>query len=138
MAEDTVDTVVRRTGMSAGPCRTTRLPLDGAAPRDRLARLMVTSASPRLVRRYGVDAARVLATARAVTGLGDDDLLRPVAPGVAVTLAELVFGVTDEGAHDVDDLLERRTRVGMVPADRALCEPAAASALELARSANVK
>ncbi len=64
MAEDTVDAVVRRTGMSAGPCRTARLPLDGAAPRDRLARLTATSASPRLVRRYGADAARVVATAR--------------------------------------------------------------------------
>jgi glycerol-3-phosphate dehydrogenase len=99
---------------------------------------MATSPSPRLVRRYGVDAARVLATARAVTGLADDELLRPVAEGVAVTLAELVFGVTDEGAHDVDDLLERRTRVAMVPGDRTLSEPAAASALAMVRSANVK
>ena len=80
----------------------------------------------------------MLDTARTVTGLDDHDLLRPVAEGVAVTLAELVFGVTDEGAHDVDDLLERRTRVGMVAGDRALTEPAAASALELARSAQVK
>ena len=29
-----------------------------------------------------------------------------------MTLAELVFGVTHEGAADVDDLLDRRTRVG--------------------------
>jgi glycerol-3-phosphate dehydrogenase len=138
MAEDAVDAVVRRPGLSAGPCRTARLPLDGAAPRDQLARLMATSPSPRLVRRYGADAARVLTTARTVTGLDDDELLRPVAEGVAVTLAELVFGVTDEGAHDVDDLLERRTRVGLVAGDRARAEPAAASAIAVARSANVK
>jgi glycerol-3-phosphate dehydrogenase len=48
-----------------------------------------------------------------------------------VTLAELVFGVTHEGAHDVDDLLERRTRVGLVAVDRALAEPLARRALEL-------
>ena len=34
------------------------------------------------------------------------------------TLAELLFGVTHEGAADVDDLLDRRTRIGLVPADR--------------------
>ena len=61
----------------------------------------------------------MLETAREVTGLGDDELLAPIAEGVPVTLAELVFGVTHEGAADVDDLLDRRTRVGLVPADRA-------------------
>ena len=40
--------------------------------------------------------------------------------------------VTHEGAHDVDDLLDRRTRVGLVPADRALAVPAAERALALA------
>jgi glycerol-3-phosphate dehydrogenase len=48
---------------------------------------------------------------------------------VPVTLAELVFGVTHEGAHDTDDLLDRRTRVGLVPADRPLVEPLARQAL---------
>ncbi len=138
MAEDTVDAVVRRTGLSAGPCRTTRLALDGAAPREELARLTASSPSPRLVRRYGVAATRVLDTARAVSGLGDDELLSPVADGVPVTLAELIFGVTDEGALDVEDLLERRTRVGLVADHRALAEPAAASALEIAHSVTVK
>ena len=32
-----------------------------------------------------------------------------------VTLAELLFGVTHEGAVDVADLLDRRTRVGLIP-----------------------
>ena len=64
----------------------------------------------------------------------DDELLSPVADGVPVTLAELIFGVTDEGALDVDDLLERRTRVGLVADHRALAEPAADSALEIAHS----
>ena len=62
----------------------------------------------------------MLANARAVTGLDDAELLAPVADGVPATLAELVFGVTHEGALDVDDLLDRRTRIGLVPADRAL------------------
>ena len=70
-------------------------------------------------------------TARAASGLGDEELLAPVAEGVPVTLAELIFGVTDEGAADVDDLLDRRTRVGLIPADRALAVPAAERALRI-------
>jgi glycerol-3-phosphate dehydrogenase len=42
--------------------------------------------------------------------------------------------VTHEGALDVDDLLDRRTRIGLVPADRSAAETAAASALVLTPS----
>jgi glycerol-3-phosphate dehydrogenase len=129
MAEDAVDAAVAHAGLTATACRTRTLPLLGAASRDELAALELP---PRLVRRFGTDAALVLADAREVTGLPDDELLAPVAEGVPVTLAELVFGVTHEGAVDVDDLLDRRTRVGLVPADRALAVPAAERALHLA------
>jgi glycerol-3-phosphate dehydrogenase len=132
MAQDAVDAAVARSGLAAGPCTTARLPLTGAASRPELARLTATSPSPRLVRRYGADAGLVLADARKVTGLGDAELLAAVADGVPITLAELVFGVTHEGAHDVADLLDRRTRVGLVTADRAAAEPAAQRAIELA------
>ena len=134
MAQDAVDPAVRRAGLDAGPCRTKHLPLAGATSRPELARLAATSVSPRLVRRYGADAGLVLATSREVTGLSDDELLAPVADGVPVTTAELVFGATHEGAHDVDDLLDRRTRVGLVPTDRSAAEPAARRALSLAQA----
>jgi len=129
MAEDAVDAAVARGGLRAGPCRTRTLPLLGAAPRDVLAALELPE---RLVRRYGTDAALVLASARAVSGLADDELLAPVADGVPVTLAELLFGVTHEGAADLDDLLDRRTRVGLVATDREAARPAAERALEIA------
>ncbi|SDC39080.1 glycerol-3-phosphate dehydrogenase/oxidase [Nocardioides lianchengensis] len=128
MAEDAVDAAVAQAGLDAEPCRTARLPLLGAAPRRVLAEL---EEPVRLVRRYGTDAALVLASAREVSGLGDEELLAPVADGVPVTLAELLFGVTHEGAADVGDLLDRRTRVGLVAADRALAVPAAERALEI-------
>jgi glycerol-3-phosphate dehydrogenase len=131
MAEDAVDAAVAHAGLRAGPCRTRALPLAGAAPRAELAALEQPA---RLVRRYGTDAGLVLDNAREVSGLTDDELLRPVAAHVPVTLAELIFGVTHEGAADVDDLLDRRTRVGLVPADRELAVPAAERALELART----
>jgi glycerol-3-phosphate dehydrogenase len=129
MAQDAVDAALAGSGLDAGPCRTQALPLLGAAPRDVLAGL---EQPERLVRRFGTDAELVLSSAVAVTGLSEDELLAPVAPAVPVTLAELVFGVTHEGAHDVADLLDRRTRVGLVPADRALAVPAAERALALA------
>ena len=124
MAEDTLDAIGDRVG--ARPCRTASLPLLGAVG--------TSSAPTRLVRRFGSDADLVLATARDVTGLGDDALLAPASDEVPVTLAELVFAITHEGAHDVDDLLDRRTRVGLIAADRAAAEPLAARALQLVTS----
>jgi glycerol-3-phosphate dehydrogenase len=137
MAEDAVDAAVAHAGLSAGPSVTATLPLAGAAPREELATALARATSPgeaRLIRRYGADAGFVLDAAREATGLQDAELLGPVAPGapaVATVLAELVFGITHEGAADVADLLDRRTRVGLVPADRELAVPAAERALEL-------
>jgi len=138
MAEDAVDAAIASAGLSAGPCVTAKLPLSGAAPRPRLAELMERADTPgqaRLVRRFGTDAGLVLDTARTVTGLPDDELLAPIDETIPVTLAELVFGVTHEGAADSADLLDRRTRVGLVPADRARAVPAAERALGLVSGA---
>jgi len=130
MAEDAVDLALGRSGLRAAPCRTRDLPLVGAAARARLA---AVEAPARLVRRHGTEAPAVLAAALGA-GLGEAGALAPVADGVPVTRAELLWGVTHEGALDVDDLLDRRTRVGLVPADRALAVPAAEEVLERARS----
>jgi glycerol-3-phosphate dehydrogenase len=125
MAEDAVDAALTRTPLPASPCRTRDLPLLGAAPRLHLDRL---TGPARLVRRHGTEADAVLANAR-THGLSDSEALAPVAAGLALTPAELLWGVTHEGALDLDDLLDRRTRVGLVPADRARAEPAARTAL---------
>jgi glycerol-3-phosphate dehydrogenase len=100
----------------------------GAAPRDALRRV---AAPARLVRRYGAEAPALLAHGRSL-GLDDADLLAPVADGLPATTAELLWGVTHEGALDPDDLLDRRTRIGLVPADRARAQPAAAAAFAAA------
>ena len=101
---------------------------NATASRQELAAL---DAPERLVRRFGTEAAAVLAGAVAVTGLSEEELLDPIAPGLHATLAELVFGITHEGAADVDDLLDRRTRVGLVAEDRAAALPMAERAFEL-------
>jgi glycerol-3-phosphate dehydrogenase len=114
MAEDAVDAAIDGAGLTARRCVTTRLPLVGAASRARLAQV---PAPARLVARYGLEATRVTGDAT------------PVAPGQTVTGAEFAFALRHEGALDVDDLLDRRTRIGLVPADRAAAKPAAIRAL---------
>jgi glycerol-3-phosphate dehydrogenase len=111
MAEQAVNAAVRGARLVAGPSQTRRLPLVGAASREELARLQ---ASPRLVRRYGTEAPEV-----AALSTEEPSLAEPLAPGVESTGAELVWALRHEGALDVDDLLDRRTRIGLVPADRA-------------------
>jgi glycerol-3-phosphate dehydrogenase len=133
MAQDAVDAAVSTAGLPAGPCVTATTPLLGAASRVELSRLEQPA---RLVRRFGTDARLVLSNARAVSGLSDDELLAPATDRVPVTLAELIFAVTHEGAVDVDDLLDRRTRVGLIPVDRELLVPLATRALDLARASS--
>ncbi|MQA13752.1 MAG: FAD-dependent oxidoreductase [Pseudonocardiaceae bacterium] len=122
MAADAVDEAARRASVPAGPCRTARLPLVGAAPPARLAALPVPR---RLLERYGTEAPAVLEEAA-----GDPVLAQPLAPGVATTGAELLWALRHEGALDVDDLLDRRTRVGLVPDERQRVLPAARDILE--------
>jgi glycerol-3-phosphate dehydrogenase len=120
-ARDAVDAAVTFAGLAAAPCRTARLPLVGAGSPAQLARV---AAPARLVARYGVEAPAVLAGAAE-----DPDLLAPVADGIAVTGTELLWAVRHEGALDESDLLDRRTRIGLVPADRHRALPAARAAL---------
>jgi glycerol-3-phosphate dehydrogenase len=42
----------------------------------------------------------------------------PVAEGIDVIRAEFEYAVTHEGAMTVDDILDRRTRIGLVASDR--------------------
>jgi glycerol-3-phosphate dehydrogenase len=115
MAEDAVDLAVSIAGLRAGRCRTRRLPLAGAvARRD----LPGTAAPARLVARYGSEAPAIWHGDRT-----------PVAPGLAVTAAELRFAVDHEGALDAADLLDRRTRIGLVAHDRAAGAAAAERAM---------
>jgi glycerol-3-phosphate dehydrogenase len=133
MAEDAVDQALRTSKMAAPVSRTRDLPLVGAAPREVL---LGVDAPGRLVRRYGVEAPLVLADAVARTGEAAQRLLEPLAAHVPVTRAELLWGVTHEGALDVDDLLDRRTRVGLVDGDRRLAEDHARWALQAAIAAH--
>ncbi|SDP02240.1 glycerol-3-phosphate dehydrogenase [Klenkia soli] len=115
MAEETVDAAVALLGRGAGRSVTARLPLVGAAPRRALDRV---PAPARLVARYGTEAPQVLALGAA-----------PLVEGRPETVGELRFAVAAEGARTVADLLDRRTRIGLVPADRQAAQAAAEAVL---------
>jgi glycerol-3-phosphate dehydrogenase len=111
MAEDALDAALTRADLRAGPCRTANLPIVGAAPAAELSRLNVPS---RLLRRYGTESSDVTAECA-----DEPALLEPLHDATQTTGAELRFAVRHEGALDEADLLDRRTRVGLVPVARA-------------------
>ncbi|TDN88450.1 glycerol-3-phosphate dehydrogenase/oxidase [Microbacterium sp. BK668] len=117
MAEDALDEAIRRRQLPARASATRALPLVGAWPRDRLGEV---AAPPRFVRRYGAEAPYAAAL--------------PDGPSAAcgVTAQELQWGVAVEGALSIDDLLDRRTRLGLVADDRRASTDAAAAAFERA------
>ncbi|QYC43524.1 Aerobic glycerol-3-phosphate dehydrogenase [Nonomuraea coxensis DSM 45129] len=108
MAEDAVDRAVSCGNLRAGPSNTRRIPLVGAEPRA------ADGVPARLTERYGGEAAAV------------HDLVRahPEEVGLGITVGELLWSVRHEGALDESDLLDRRTRIGLVKEDRERALPA--------------
>ncbi|WP_370327793.1 glycerol-3-phosphate dehydrogenase/oxidase [Euzebya sp.] len=115
MAADVVDRVSDR------PCTTDRQPLVGALPRRRLPDV---PARPWLVARYGGEAPDLEALIAA-----DPWLAGPVVDGLPHLRVELAFAVRREGATSVADLLDRRTRIGLVASDRDAAVPIAEEVL---------
>lgn len=123
MAEDVLDHAIAQRGLTAAPCRTRNLPLVGA-PSNPVAALKFPAELPgSLVARYGAEAANVIAVACC------ERPTEPVAEGVDVSRAEFEYAVSYEGALSADDILDRRTRIGLVATDR---ERAAGAAEEFA------
>ena len=121
MAQDVLDRAIGARGLAAGPCRTRNLPLIGA-PANPGSRPDPQGPLPSsLVARFGAEAAKVVASATCARPTD------PVADGIDVIRAEFEYAVTHEGALTADDILDRRTRIGLVAADR---ERAAATAAE--------
>jgi glycerol-3-phosphate dehydrogenase len=127
MAEDVLGRAVAARGLRAQPCRTRNLPLVGAAANPVTALRMTDAVPASLAARYGAESPNVVASARC------ERPTAPVADGIDVTRAEFEFAVSHEGAVDVDDILDRRTRIGLVAADRERVVAAAEEFLAQAR-----
>jgi glycerol-3-phosphate dehydrogenase len=113
MAQDGIDAVAPRFDGDVPASRTRDLPLVGAWPRERSDEIV---APRRLVRRYGAEAPYLASLPDGPEGAR------------GVTAQELHWGVAVEGALTVDDLLDRRTRLGLVDSDAAESMDAATAA----------
>ncbi|BBY42021.1 glycerol-3-phosphate dehydrogenase [Mycolicibacterium celeriflavum] len=112
MAEDVLDQAIALRGLTASRCRTRNLPLVGA-PSNPVATLRHPPEMPgSLVSRFGAEAPNVIAAASC------DRPTEPVAEGIDVIRAEFEYAVSHEGALTVDDIVDRRTRIGLVESDR--------------------
>ena len=112
MAEDVLDRAIESRGLDAGKCRTRNLPLIGAPANPGSTTAPMAGLPESLVLRYGAEAANVIAVATC------ERPADPVADDIDVLRAEFEYAVTHEGALTVDDILDRRTRIGLVTADR--------------------
>ena len=118
MASDAVDLI------TSSPGRTSDIALIGAGPKPDAPQV-----PDRLWRRYGNEAPVVWSLAD-----GEPGLREPIADNLPVLGVELAFGAEFELAMSPADLLDRRTRIGLVPSDVAAATPAAEAALAMARA----
>ncbi|OBA57734.1 glycerol-3-phosphate dehydrogenase [Mycobacterium sp. 1100029.7] len=123
MAQDVLDRAVSLRQLQAGSCRTRDLPLIGAPSNPGPSAGSLDRLPASLVARYGAEAPHVIAVATC------ERPTEPVADGIDVTRAEFEYAVSHECALDVDDIVDRRTRIGLVAADRARVLDAAAELL---------
>ncbi|SJN08912.1 Glycerol-3-phosphate dehydrogenase [Leucobacter sp. 7(1)] len=140
MAEDAVDAAARRLGFGAthraARSVTARVPLLGAPGSGDFGAFAWPAPDPggavsaRLTARYGAERSRIAALATA-----DPLLAAEVAPGSAVTGAEVVFAVRAEGARSPDDVLERRSRLALDPDLARTALPAVTALIERVRAA---
>jgi glycerol-3-phosphate dehydrogenase len=116
MAEDVLNRAINLRQLRAAECRTRHLPLIGApanpGPAGQFRKGPGAGVPRSLVQRYGAEAPNVIATATC------ERPTDPVVEGIDVTRAEFEYAVTHECALNVDDILDRRTRIGLVTRDR--------------------
>jgi glycerol-3-phosphate dehydrogenase len=101
MAQDAVDRACSMLGRDSS-CKTATLPLVGASARP-------AADAPRLRRRFGAEA-------DAVAALGSSE---PLAAGVPALRNEVAWALRAEGALTVEDVIDRRLRLDLVPSWRA-------------------
>jgi glycerol-3-phosphate dehydrogenase len=124
MAADTIDEILTHVLDDAARrrahrrTRTKKLRLHGAEGYERLMEEADTvsplggEVARHLADRYGGEARTVLALAES-----DPDLAAPLVPGLPYLRAEAVFGVRQEMARTLDDVLSRRTRARLLGRD---------------------
>jgi glycerol-3-phosphate dehydrogenase len=115
MAQDTIDAVQKCLGVSVSPCRTLRHPLLGSEGSSTdywqaLTKIygVTEPAARHLAEKFGTRASDVMALAKE-----DPELAEPLVAGLAPLRAEVVFGIRDEMANSIEDILSRRIGLQM-------------------------
>ena len=112
MAEDVLDRAIQLRGLDAGKCQTRNLPLVGAPANPGSTTAPMAGLPESLALRFGTEAANVIAAATC------ERPAESVADEIDVTRAEFEYAITHEGALTVEDIVDRRTRIGLVADDR--------------------
>jgi glycerol-3-phosphate dehydrogenase len=112
MAEDVLDRAIQSRELDAGQSQTRNLPLVGAPANPGSTTAPMAGLPESLVLRFGAEAANVIAAATC------ERPAESVAGGIDVTRAEFEYAITHEGALTVEDIVDRRTRIGLVASDR--------------------
>ncbi|MDO4665506.1 MAG: glycerol-3-phosphate dehydrogenase/oxidase [Actinomycetaceae bacterium] len=115
MAEQALDATLKFHNLPPGQCRTRDFGLVGSPthPQTRtVSHKDLFDLPDSLVARFGREAARVVEDATIANPLGK-------VAGLDLTRAEIQFALTHEGALTVADILERRTRLSLVPTEAA-------------------
>ena len=112
MAEDVLNRAIGLRQLRAADCRTRNLPLIGAPANPGPAAGPGAGCRGRWCSGTGP---RRPTSSPALPASGPTE---PVAEGIDVTRAEFEYAVTHECALDVGDILDRRTRIGLVSRDR--------------------
>ena len=117
VAEKVTNLVLRKLGRRYVPSRTDSIPVYGGdiRPSDSMLACDIEKQSngvrievlQHLIQTYGSQYSEILRY-----GVTDPDLMRPVAPGLSVTKAEIVNGVRAEMAQKLEDIIFRRTELG--------------------------
>lgn len=112
MAQDVLDRAIHLRRLTAAACQTRNLPLVGAPANPGSTVPPMAGLPESLVLRYGAEAAHVIGAATC------ERPADPVADGIDVVRAEFEHAITHEGALDTGDIVDRRTRIGLVAGDR--------------------
>ena len=117
VGEEMVDAILKRMKRSSKPCKTDVLPLPGCIlPSDRRIQRAINeyeaslsiNTIDHLFSVYGVRAIEILALTKENPALGE-----PIAPNLLDIKAQIVYAIQNESAHNLVDILRRRTTLAM-------------------------
>lgn len=116
MGQDVIDTAISAHGLKAEPSRTAEMKLVGARDSESTVAGSARESDFSSLRLYGDEQTLITALINERPELG-----QPLAPGYDYTRAEVLWGIRHEMARTTEDLLFRRTRLGLLDRTAADC-----------------